>query len=241
MISKTKTYKKFRSNLRDFFLSLAKATHQCDVLYGDIFTEALQGWLVAASSSKLRAFRHTSTALLMIWLEVLCEINQIVLKDFSIVQRQRDAEAKKATRGNDKSRVKDIEKRIKDCHARQVKLEAYLRDIFDAVFIHRYRDAEPAIRIECIRSLGVFMRTLPTYWLEGSYLRYFGWMLTDTVSEIFSRDSEVDNRLSVEQRRAGGVTGIPLASLRWQPIHHVDAALHRAIQGAATGDVDIRA
>lgn len=62
-----------------------------------------------------------------------------------------------------------------------MKLETYFREIFDAVFIHRYRDAEPSIRVECIKSLGVWMSTLPEQFLEGTYLRYIGWMLTDLV------------------------------------------------------------
>ena len=50
------------------------------------------------------------------------------------------------------------------------------------VFVHRYRDSEQLIRGECIKALGEWMKIHPEYWLEGNYLRYIGWVLSDDVS-----------------------------------------------------------
>lgn len=52
-----------------------------------------------------------------------------------------------------------------------------------SVFVHRYRDAEASIRMECIKALGQWMKVHPDYFLEGNYLRYIGWTLTDLVSD----------------------------------------------------------
>ena len=50
-----------------------------------------------------------------------------------------------------------------------------------SVFVHRYRDADPGIRADCVRELGKWMKTHPAYFLSGTYLRYVGWLLSDMV------------------------------------------------------------
>ena len=62
-----------------------------------------------------------------------------------------------------------------------------------SVFIHRYRDAEPAIRSECIRALGLWMKKHPDHFLEGNHLRYVGWVLTDVVSGLPPLLDDVDS------------------------------------------------
>lgn len=50
------------------------------------------------------------------------------------------------------------------------------------VFVNRYRDADHDIRAECIASLGKWMELNPDHWIDGDYLRYIGWVLSDEVS-----------------------------------------------------------
>lgn len=190
IISKSKTYKKFRSSLAEFFERLMEISATQEILYDDVFCETLQSWLVAASSSRLRAFRHTSTVLTLQLVEALCDVAVQVDEEFSSLQRQREAEAKK--KKADKTRLKELENRVKLAHGKKVKLETYFKDIFDAVFVHRYRDAEATIRMECIRSLGGWMRKHSDYFLEGNYLRYIGWILTDLVSSAHSSAMQAD-------------------------------------------------
>jgi len=60
------------------------------------------------------------------------------------------------------------------------------------VFVHRHRDAEPAIRSECIKALGMWMKMHPQRFLEGNHLRYIGWVLTDTVGiSFFLPDTDI--------------------------------------------------
>lgn len=170
---------------------LVETTANSEVLYDDIFCETLQSWLVALSSSKLRAFRHTSTVIALLFVEALCQTSVSNKEDLALLQRQKEAEIKRTSKppgkttragATDKTRLQELEALVKRTHNNKMKLETYFREIFDAVFIHRYRDAEPSIRVECIKSLGVWMSTLPEQFLEGTYLRYIGWMLTDLVS-----------------------------------------------------------
>lgn len=57
-------------------------------------------------------------------------------------------------------------------------------DILSRVFVHRYRDADSGIRADCVREMGIWMKRHPAHFLEGTYLRYVGWVLSDTVSRI---------------------------------------------------------
>lgn len=68
----------------------------------------------------------------------------------------------------------------------------HLRGTFDFVlpfvcqicrlFMHRYRDVEPDIRMACIQSLGVWILSYPSLFLQDLYLKYLGWTLNDKVS-----------------------------------------------------------
>jgi cohesin complex subunit SA-1/2 len=48
-----------------------------------------------------------------------------------------------------------------------------------SVFVNRYRDLDPSIRAECVRSIGLWFKKYPGHFLDGTYLRYVGWVLSD--------------------------------------------------------------
>lgn len=48
--------------------------------------------------------------------------------------------------------------------------------------MHRYRDIDPNIRMSCIESLGSWILSYPSLFLQDLYLKYLGWTLNDKVS-----------------------------------------------------------
>lgn len=48
--------------------------------------------------------------------------------------------------------------------------------------MHRYRDVDPDIRMSCIKSLGIWIVSYPSLFLQDSYLKYLGWTLNDKVA-----------------------------------------------------------
>lgn len=50
--------------------------------------------------------------------------------------------------------------------------------------MHRYRDIDPNIRISCIESLGVWILSYPSLFLQDLYLKYLGWTLNDKVNNV---------------------------------------------------------
>ena len=59
-------------------------------------------------------------------------------------------------------------------------LRPSLKYIIPSVFVHRYRDLDPNIRAECVRAIGLWFRKYPGHFLDASYLRYVGWVLSDS-------------------------------------------------------------
>jgi len=53
-----------------------------------------------------------------------------------------------------------------------------------SVFVHRYRDSDPIIRADCVAALGVWSVCYSAYFLEGSNLRYLGWVLSDKATAV---------------------------------------------------------
>lgn len=51
--------------------------------------------------------------------------------------------------------------------------------------MHRYRDIDPSIRMACIESLGAWILSYPSLFLQDLYLKYLGWTLNDKVLNIF--------------------------------------------------------
>lgn len=61
---------------------------------------------------------------------------------------------------------------------------------FRGVFVHRYRDRLPEIRVVCIEELGMWLKTDPEDFLNDGYLKYLGWTLHDKVEP----NTGIDNR-----------------------------------------------
>jgi len=56
--------------------------------------------------------------------------------------------------------------------------------MFYSVFVHRFRDLDPNIRSECARSIGLWIRKYPEHFLDAHYLRYVGWVLSDSNNHV---------------------------------------------------------
>ncbi|GAA5932633.1 cohesin subunit IRR1 [Sporobolomyces koalae] len=185
LVSKSKDYKKFRSSLGQFLLKLLTAASE-DVLFSTSFYEHFQAWSHALSSSQIRALRHTATVIVLLSIDALTVLEVAIRKELSQAVRAKEAEEKKNRK--DKSRLKDLEKQVQEIHERLEAVEAFEEEAYTSVFVNRYRDADYVIRAECIASLGNWMKLNPDHWIDGDYLRYIGWVLSDESKEA-RRDS----------------------------------------------------
>ncbi|KAJ1301134.1 hypothetical protein OPQ81_003546 [Rhizoctonia solani] len=191
LVSKHSSYKKFRKQLSELLhrlIQTAADLPQPSPLFPASddtgLLPVLQPWIVCMSTSLVRSFRHTGTVVALEMESALCEVAKDVEKEGEVLGRQREAERKRRASAPGKSkgktpREKELDSKAEDVKRRKAVLNDYLKEFFDDVFVHRYRDADPGIRADCVRELGKWMKTHPTYFLSGTYLRYIGWLLSD--------------------------------------------------------------
>nr|WJN25059.1 sister chromatid cohesion subunit [Sporisorium sorghi] len=182
IVSRSKTFKSFRKSLNEFLHRLIMSAYDAEVLTSDGFMEPYQAWVSAMSSSSLRSFRHTATVVALWTISALNEVNAQATKDLSTATKQRDAEKKKAR--SDKSRLKELESKVLESRKLRAKLEEYVNEFINSVFVHRFRDFDAGIRSECVEALGSWMKKYPTQYLQSSYFRYIGWVLSDVDANV---------------------------------------------------------
>ncbi len=182
IVSRSKTFKSFRKSLSEFLHRLIMSAYDAEVLTSDGFMEPYQAWVSAMSSSSLRSFRHTATVVALWTISALNEVNAQAAKDLSTATKQRDAEKKKAR--TDKSRLKDLETKVLESRKLKKQLDDYINEFINSVFVHRFRDFDAGIRSECVEALGSWMKKYPTQYLQSSYFRYIGWVLSDVDADV---------------------------------------------------------
>ena len=200
LVSRAKTTRPFKDLLVGFFRSLVNIMHETDVLYkDDALMENIARWVASMSSSTLRPFRHTATTVALAMENALVEVAKKLDGRITKTTLQIEAERKRKTKN--KERLAAIQNELDEANRNREVCQEQIRDFFETVFVHRYRDIDPRIRSECVEALGTWIWVLPTVFLEPEYLRYLGWMLSDIVPQtrhevlkqlarVFKRDAD---------------------------------------------------
>ncbi|WBW73792.1 mitotic cohesin complex, STAG protein subunit Psc3 [Schizosaccharomyces osmophilus] len=177
--SKSPKFRNFRKKLSQFLTYFVSQLSSRKYLYDDssIF-EKIMSWIVAMSSSTMRPIRHTASVFCLIIMSSLCEESREFLSEHAIASKQLIKEEKRARPNN--NRIQELSDSLQTITRQQDVISEYLNSYFDSVFVHRYRDVEPKIRIDCLKELGNWINIVPSVFFSGSYLRYLGWMLSDT-------------------------------------------------------------
>ncbi|KYK55659.1 putative nuclear protein SA-1 [Drechmeria coniospora] len=177
LISRAKSTKSFRDLLVGFFQSLVTLLHETDILYKDPdLMDNLHAWLASMSSSSLRPFRHTATTIALAVQSGLVQVAGVLDRRIATFEQQSQA----AKKGKNKSKATEIQRNMDEANGYRKTCSETVQSFFDTIFVHRYRDVDPKIRTECVDALGSWIWNLPTVFMEPGYLRYLGWMLSDT-------------------------------------------------------------
>jgi cohesin complex subunit SA-1/2 len=179
LISKLKQHVGFQSVLVEFIKALIKALDRASILYEDpaVF-ENIQVWVATMSSATFIPCRHTATVISLAMSTALCEIAHSLQQRLATVRAQIETERKK--KAVNKGRLKGLEDDVIDNEKKLTTIDECLKDAFDTVFVHRYRDVNERLRVECVTALGNWIVLYRKMFLEGQYLRYLGWVLSDT-------------------------------------------------------------
>ena len=181
LISKAKSHAAFRTTLVEFIETFIAACNTAGLLNSNLaIMENLEIWLSPMSSSSLRPFRHTIAVIALSLNNSICKVAAGIAENIAKTSRQKESEQKKK-RVNE-GRIKDLEKTLAELEHKLTQDKDMIQAWFDVVFVHRYRDVDPKIRLECVAALGTWILTLPDVFFEGMYLRYLGWMLSDSAA-----------------------------------------------------------
>ncbi|KAF7319423.1 SCD domain-containing protein [Mycena chlorophos] len=184
LVSKLPLFKKFRKSLREFLERLIISAADLGSLYTSELMPTLQAWIIPMSTSQIRSFRHTATVIALELESALCLVAAKVEKEAELSARQREGEKKRkggtATAKNDRGH----DAKAAQLRKHREKLNDFLKDFIDGVFVHRYRDTDERIRADCTEALGVWFTKHPAYFLDMSYLRYIGWMVSDKATPV---------------------------------------------------------
>ncbi|KAF6845350.1 mitotic cohesin complex [Colletotrichum musicola] len=179
LISRAKNTKAFRDLLTGFFKAVVRSVHDTEVLYNDqTLMENLVRWIASMSTSSLRPFRHTATTVILSLVHGLIDVANTLDARISAIEQQ----ITQAKRGKNKAKLHEMQRYLNQANDNRELVGHHIKDFFDTTFIHRYRDIDPRIRTECVEALGSWILGLPTVFMQPEYLRYLGWMLSDTVA-----------------------------------------------------------
>ena len=183
LISRAKGNTFSRAIMEDFLESLIQTAHASSILHDDVvFIENIMVWVTAMSSSTIRPFRHTATVILIAIATSMCNIMKDIANHTATTTRQKESEEKRKT--VNEGRVAALNEKIAENETKREGAQGWMLDIFDTVFVHRYRDVDPRIRADCTAALGSWILTCPDVFFEGSFLRYLGWLLSDEVPMV---------------------------------------------------------
>lgn len=140
--------------------------------------ENIQVWICTMTSATNRPFRHTFTVAALGVTSGLSQIANDIAESTAKMMRQRETESKKS-RAN-KSRLATIDQEVEELNQKLEHVKAVITDWFDTVYVHRYRDVDPKIRVECCEALADWIMIYPDKFFDGQHLRYLGWVLSDT-------------------------------------------------------------
>ncbi|CRG83731.1 Cohesin subunit psc3 [Talaromyces islandicus] len=183
LTSKEKPLRNFRTNIVDFCDSWVASLHESSLLY-NTFAPGLKAevWLNIMSSAGNRAFRHTATVFSICIATSLCHIAEGVTSTVSTSRKQLETEKRKKT--PNKGRIDSIQTTIQENEEKLETIDALLREAFDTMWVHRYRDVDPKIRSECFLGLANWIQTHREMFFEPQYVRYLGWGLSDAVTQV---------------------------------------------------------
>lgn len=179
IISKHKDLKSFSKNYFEFWNKLIQAV-QDSILYDETFIEPISSWLSALSSSRIRAFRHTSTITVFTIMDNLIQILLSQKEKMDQIQQQLKTSKKK----KEKDQEVSLKKTSDDLNEKIVFIENKLKEFFDGVFVNRFKDTTNHIRALCIVSLGGWIIEYPEKYLNDNCLKYIAWTLYDKDASV---------------------------------------------------------
>lgn len=175
---KQKQFHAMKDVFSDFFRAIPRALHNSNLMYEEsAIYENLHIWTATMAGASYRSFRHTATTASLAMTTGQTEIAKELQQSMATTKQQLDNEKKKKTAN--KTRLAKLQAEMSTEEKKLEQIDAQLQDAFDTVYVHRYRDVEERLRVECATAMGTWILNYPTRFLEAKYLRYISWVMSD--------------------------------------------------------------
>lgn len=184
----------FYSNFVEFMSRLMESANELQLLYSESEEEDSQistsplildllTWLSSLSVCKLRALRYVSTLTLYLFQDYLTEhVVHLESNYLSKLSKQLAVEEKKK-RPNAKA-VEKLESAIEEVQSSKIVIQSIIDNIIKICFVHRFKDVDASLRCTSMIHLSNWIKNYPEYFLKVTFLKYFGWLLSDLSSEV---------------------------------------------------------
>lgn len=156
-----------------------------EIIMGPLVVDVLT-WLSALSVAKIRCFRYIATLSLYLFQDFLTEhVVNLERNYIAKLTKQLNSERKKK-RSNQKAIAK-LEDNINEIQNSKIITENIIENIVKICFVHRFKDVDEIIRSESVLHLSTWIKQYPEYFMKVTYLKYFGWLLSDTSNIVRSQ------------------------------------------------------
>jgi cohesin complex subunit SA-1/2 len=204
LIAKGRGAVSFKQSVADFVVTFVKSVAANGLLFSNPeLIENIEVWFSTMTSAASRSIRHTSTLASLNVITALCDVAK-ELKDKSSNATRQAASERKKSRVN-KDRAKQLDASAKSASEQYEFVEGLIKDWFDVIFIHRYRDVDAAIRRDCVEAIGDWFMIMPDIFFDGHHLRYLGWVLSDQSPATRGEDVRQLRRLYSDDTKLAGL------------------------------------
>ncbi|KAL3233475.1 Cohesin subunit SCC3 [Nakaseomyces bracarensis] len=143
-------------------------------------------WLSAFSVSKIRCFRYVSTLVLYLFEDYLTKYSVDLERDYLAKLTKQLTTEEKKKRPN-KTTISKLANSIEEIRGNKIQTEIIIDNLAKLTFIHRFKDVDDSIRGISIEHLTTWIKNYPEKFLKVTYLKYYGWLLSDDSSLVRSQ------------------------------------------------------
>ncbi|GJW06511.1 sister-chromatid cohesion protein 3 [Tanacetum coccineum] len=177
---KKKEFESFKENLVSFWDNLVSEC-QNGPLFDQVLFDKCMHYVIALSSTPTRVYRQVASLVGLQMVTSFIGVAKMLGTQRQTMQTQLTAEKKKTSDG---PHIESLNKSLSETHEKITMIEEMMRKIFTRLFVRRYRDLDPDIRMSCIQSLGAWIVSYPSLFLQDLYLKYLGWTLNDKSAAV---------------------------------------------------------
>ena len=206
-----KTGKKFKAGLNKVIEQLLeKIKHE--ILFDQVLLPWLVEWMTILSLSPHRGVRHTGVE---VGMTMMCKLASLQVEVMSTKSAKERLAAGGAGKGGKKSSVtENLEKESKRLADQAQCIAEATQNIFDTVFLHRYRDSCDEMRVSCVSALGRCIEKLPGTYLHDTFLKYMGWLVYDPSAAV--RGTAITRLVSIYKLNSGETAALTNFTTRFE-------------------------